>query len=178
MTYESYIWMCYICAGLSGFMLLLSVFLFFKLKIIGVVGDLTGSNAKKAIRDIRERNKATGNKAYKPSEVNQKRGRVTDKISNSGNLYPFRESSNISAGTEKLEKTSHSSETQVLDNHTTLLQNTENNQTTVLKQSTPKVTTVSDRQKMDDIGKIAGKYRFSIEYDITFTHATERIDSR
>lgn len=177
MTYESYTWMYYICAGLSGFMLLVSIFLFFKLKIVEVVGDLTGSNAKKAIRDIRERNKVTGNKAYKPSEVNQKRGRITDKISNSGNLYSFHESSNISAGTEKLEKAVHSSETEMPDNHTTLLQNKDNNQTTVLKQSTPKMTTASERQKMDNIGQIASKYRFSIEYDITFKHATERIDS-
>lgn len=65
---------------------LVAVALFFLLEIPKVIGDLSGSTAKKAIENIRQQNEGTGDKAHKPSVENLKRGKVTDKISNSGRI--------------------------------------------------------------------------------------------
>lgn len=86
MTYELYRYIFYGAMALSALMLVISVVLFIKLRIPNVIGDLTGSNARKAIENIRSQNEGSGGKAYKPSAVNQARGKVTDKISRSGNL--------------------------------------------------------------------------------------------
>ena len=58
---------------IAGVLLLMSVALFFLLDIRKVIGDVTGSTARKAINSIREQNEASGNKAYKPSPVNAAR---------------------------------------------------------------------------------------------------------
>lgn len=70
----------------SGCLLIISALLFFVLKIPKIIGDITGKNAKKAIELIRDKNVASGNKAYKSSSTNLKRGKLTDKISGSGKL--------------------------------------------------------------------------------------------
>ena len=88
MTYEVYRYIFIGAAVLSGIMAITSIFLFFYLKISRVIGDLTGSTARKAIEEIRQQNESSGHKTYKSSLVNQERGRLTDKISPSGNLYP------------------------------------------------------------------------------------------
>ncbi|MBQ6824655.1 MAG: hypothetical protein IJP27_08365 [Clostridia bacterium] len=86
MSYEFYRFVFIGGAILAGIMLVVSVLLFFLLKIPHVVGDLSGRNARKAIENIRNQNESTGNKYYKPSHVNRERGKITDKISPSGNL--------------------------------------------------------------------------------------------
>jgi hypothetical protein len=67
-------------------MFAVSVLVFFLLKIPTVIGDLTGSNARRAIENIRNQNESTGEKTYRSSAVNRERGKVTDKISPSGRL--------------------------------------------------------------------------------------------
>ncbi len=90
-------------AILSGILLIVSIILFFSLRIPKVIGDLTGATARKAIQNIREQNEKTGDKAYKISPINLERGKLTDKISPSGNLIP-QSDSHIGAGvaTEKI----------------------------------------------------------------------------
>ena len=88
MSYEIYRYIFIGAAILCGVMLAVSVFLFFFLKIPKVIGDLTGSTARKAIEEIRQQNESSGHKVYKTSLVNQERGKLTDKTSPSGNLYP------------------------------------------------------------------------------------------
>lgn len=88
---------------LAAVMFIASVILFFKLNIQKVIGDLTGKTARKAIQNIREQNSQTGNKAYKPSPVNIKRGKLTDKISPSGRLIEKgNDMLKVSTGTEKI----------------------------------------------------------------------------
>lgn len=72
----------------SGVFLAITVILFFVLKVPELIGDLSGMNARKAIEDIRRQNEETGHKAFKPSPVNAARGKLTDKISQSGRLIP------------------------------------------------------------------------------------------
>lgn len=86
MNYEAYHWIFIGGAVLAGLMLVLTVLLFFLLQIPRVIGDLTGSTARKAIEDIRQQNAQTGVKVHKSSQVNRERGKVTAKISPSGQV--------------------------------------------------------------------------------------------
>ena len=184
MTYEAYTWMCYISAGLSGLMAIISVALFFKLKIVKVVGDLTGSNAKKAIRDIKEKSNAAGKAIYNTGRINQNRGRITDRISNSGNLQQTGIGSDLGIGTEKLSFRDENATTVLYENSTSnkttvLSQNSQLNETTVLYdnlQSAEKISPETVSNKNQNTFKSNNDIQqFLIEQDITFTHSNERI---
>ena len=84
--YETYQLIFYGGLILSGLCLVATVVLFFVLKIPRVIGDLTGANARKAIEEIRNQNERGGEKTYKPSAVNRERGKITDKMTQSGRL--------------------------------------------------------------------------------------------
>lgn len=152
MTYEVYRYIFIGAAILCGIMAVTSVFLFFFLKIPRVIGDLTGSTARKAIEEIRQQNENSGHKTYKTSLVNQERGKLTDKISPSGNLYP--------AGTDPLggamatEKIG-TQQLEYMGNDTELLSDIGSEETSVLS----------------DVNT------FVIEYEITFIHTDEVIES-
>lgn len=148
MSYESYMIVCYFCAAVSFALLAVSIILFFKLGIKGVIGDLTGVTAKKAIEDIRERNVLSGNKAYKPSPINMERGKVTDRMSPSGGVTDETdEILKVSVGTEKISKL-------------------QGNETTVLSAET----TVLKTAPSENAGG------FEIEENIVFTHTDEKIN--
>lgn len=164
MTYDIYRYIFMGGAVLAGIMFVLSVLLFFFLKIPHVLGDLTGRNARKAIENIRNQNESSGDKLYKTSQVNRERGKLTDKISPSGSL--MRDPSGVLGGggamaTEKIstqELPPQANETTVLDtaNETTVL-NSEAGETTLL-----------DAQP--DTAPV-----FQIEYEITYIHSEEVI---
>lgn len=84
-------------------LLVLAVVLFFLLDVPKLYGDISGRTARKAIEAIRQQNEASGNKAYKPSAVNAERGKLTDKITQSGRLQPSTAGLPVSVGTEKLD---------------------------------------------------------------------------
>ena len=86
MTYEVYRYVFLGGAIAAGIMLAVSILLFFVLHIPKVLNDLTGRSARKAIDNIRKQNESTGNKSYQSSSVNLNRGKLTDKISDSGTL--------------------------------------------------------------------------------------------
>ena len=86
MTVETLQMLSTVAYVLAGIFLLAAIAIFFLLDIRSVIGDVTGATARKAIRDIRAQNEASGNKAYKPSPVNAARGKLTAKISPSGRL--------------------------------------------------------------------------------------------
>ena len=121
---------------LAIIMAVTAILLFILLKIPKVIGDLSGSNARKAIENIRSGNEATGNKTYKSSYVNSQRGKVTDKISQSGNIQQ-KTTSDLKAGampTSRIDSGA-ANETTVLDvaSETTVLGATD--ETTVLNAS-------------------------------------------
>lgn len=126
--------------------LVAGVVLFFVLDIVNVYGDLSGRTAKKAIERMRKENEESGNKAYKPSPVNEKRGRLTDKISDSGRVISRQVGMAVNVGTQKFETgqlapNETSNETTVLmnetANETTVLVNENANETTVLVAEAP-----------------------------------------
>lgn len=86
---------------IAGVLLLAGVALFFLLDVPKLYGDVSGRTAKKAIEAIRQQNETTGNKAYKPSAVNAERGKLTDKITQSGRLESQTAGLPVSVGTEK-----------------------------------------------------------------------------
>ena len=61
----------------AGVCLLLTIVFGIVFKIPTVIGDLSGSTAKKSIAKMRATNEKSGNKSYKESKVNSERGKVT-----------------------------------------------------------------------------------------------------
>lgn len=115
-------WVAFIA---SGVFLVIAIVLFFLLDVPKLYGDVSGRTAQKAIEAIREQNEKSGNKAYRPSAVNAERGKITDKITQSGKIQPGTNGLPIGVGTEKLNTADlafHSPETTLLEaEQTTLL---------------------------------------------------------
>lgn len=165
MTYEMYRYIFFGGAILSVIMLVVSAILFFKLNIRTVIGDLNGSNARKAIENIRSGN---------VSAVDVKRGtyereKVTAKISSSEEMKNNQFNSvDGDIGTEKLgprhlNHSGGSNETTVLvDNAATSCE------TTVLSERVPSEgTTVLSAQIQNT--------EFVVEYEIVYIHTDEVI---
>lgn len=62
---------------IAGVCFVLAVFCWFYFRIPGVIGYFTGRTARKSIARTRKSNEASGNKSYRPSLVNVKRGKLT-----------------------------------------------------------------------------------------------------
>ena len=114
---------------LAGVFLIVAVALFFLLDVRKLIGDISGANARKAIENIRQQNESSGDKAYKPSPVNMARGKLTDKISQSGRLQPRLSGMGGSPGTQKFATTDL---IPPVGNETTVLTGELSGETTVL----------------------------------------------
>ncbi|ALC89401.1 hypothetical protein AM500_06090 [Bacillus sp. FJAT-18017] len=79
---DAYIWQIISIAGysLAGLMFVAAVFMFFKLNIPAIYGDLSGRTAAKQIREIREQNSNSGRKVFQPDAFNLERGELTSKV--------------------------------------------------------------------------------------------------
>lgn len=134
---------------LAGVLFVIAVVLFFILNVPKLYGDITGSIAKKAIENIRQQNESTGNKAYKPSPVNASRGKITEKISGSGELENKYNSVGVSVETERIDNYNLSAN----GNETTiLLDNQPANETTILSENqyANETTILSDNQSTNE----------------------------
>ncbi len=158
MTYDIYRYIFIGAAILCGIMFLLSVYFFIFFKIPSVIGDLTGANARKAIKNIREQNEASGNKGYRVSGFNEARGRLTDKISGSGRIVQRNAGQMAGINTEKISTAQLTSDS---ENLTTVLDNSFHDETTVLH---------SPEETCENAS-------FEIEYEITFIHTDEIISA-
>lgn len=172
---------------LAGVMLLVAIALFFLLGIKKVIGDVTGATARKAIENIRQQNEASGDKAYKPSPVNAARGRLTDKISESGRLQPRDESYGGSTATTKLDTTELTIEAKRLmeeggSSETTVLSG--GSETTVLSGmgEGSGETTVLSAEKLTPSSSSEGKKNetadenFKVDVEMGFTGTSETIE--
>lgn len=194
MTYEIYNYIFIGAAIASGVLLVVSAVLFFLLDIPKVIGDLTGSNAKKGIESIRKQNEASGDKSYKSSSVNLRRGRLTDKISNSGRVEkPVSGAFGVGAGTAKISgadprqqppKAAPAESTMVLENNATMVLENDNAtmvldtapsemQTTLLS-ATPAPaateTSVLTGELKPQVMPVAASVAFGVEIEITYIH--------
>jgi hypothetical protein len=81
MDYQTLNFIGIILLCVSGFFFIISVLLFIRFKIIGIIGDLTGITARKQIERIRSENEKAGvNKGYRPSPLNKSRGKLTESV--------------------------------------------------------------------------------------------------
>ena len=195
MTYEIYRYIFLGGAILDVIMFVVSVLVFFFLKIPTVIGDLTGSNARKAIENIRNQNESTGDKLYRSSRVNRERGKLTDKISPSGRLIKDPSHSLHGAmGTEKISTqqlhfAEETNDTTVLTeeftaaNETTVLTGelTDGNATTILAgefSGGDETTVLSNENPANEttvLNALTFSNTFVIEYEITYIHTDEVI---
>lgn len=153
------------CFTLAGILLIISVILFFALDVRKLIGDITGSNARKAIETIRQQNEESGNKAYKPSPVNRARGRVTDKITLSGRIEKTVENMTGAVGTEELvmrEPEYTSEETSVLTGMSQV-----GEETTLL---------TSEMGYFGETTLLQEENTFSLDVDMNFIGSTELIE--
>ncbi len=172
MTYEIYRYIFFGGAVLSVIMLAVAILLFFLFKIPTVIGDLNGSNARKAIENIRSLNESTGDKTYQTSKVNRERGKLTDKISPSGRLEKDPSHSlhgamaTVKITTQELtSEDMQSNETTVLDTEPVVV----SSETMVLSDVTYTENETTDLSQSDtSVG-------FAVEFEITFIHTDEVI---
>ena len=141
----------------AGILLLVAVALFFLLDIKKVIGDLTGITAKRAIENIRQQNEQTGEKNYKSSSVNLARGKLTDKISQSGKLIKNTSGIGISPHTEKFSTTEL---------------NPDNGQTGILNDSVSETTVLSNPANETTVLN----KEFSVEVEMGFAESSEIIE--
>ena len=156
---------------LSGVFLIITIILFFVLKVPQLIGDVTGATARKAIEDIRRQNEESGDKAYKPSAVNAARGSLTDKISASGKL--IKNSGKISAGigTQKIGTQKLVQEAQ-MGQETTFITEAASQETTVLTLETIALspeTSVLNTERIREDG-------FCVDVELGFCESTEIIE--
>ncbi len=165
MTYEMYRYVFLGAAIACGILLVASVVLFFTLRIPKVISDLTGRTARKAIENIRMQNEQSGDKTYQSSAVNLRRGKLTDKISQSGRIIPRDETPfGTGAITEKIS-------TQQLTAEETA------GETSVL--AAPDETSLLDSGAGEtavlNAAEQPASQEFAIEFEITFIHTDEAI---
>ena len=163
MTYEIYRYIFFGGAIAGTVMLLVTVILFFTLRIPKVISDLTGHGARKAIENIRRQNEASGDKSYQSSAVNLERGRLTDKISPSGSLRRNTETVfGTGVITEKISTQQLSAE--AMDQTTVL----DSGETTLLSGETSLL-------YEDTANGAPAEQQFVIEKEIVFVHTGEVI---
>lgn len=165
---------------LCGLFFLVTMGLFFWLKIPKVVGDITGATARKSIESIRRQNEESGEKKYKPSFVNVSRGRLTDKISPTGTLQ--RRTGRLGGGmvTEKISTmklAAESEETTILgsgSNETTVLHQ-QMNETTLLNMGMDKVAAGNETTVLHQSTTEAGP-DFTVDIELSYLGSSELIE--
>lgn len=165
MTYEMYRYVFLGAAIASGVSLMVAILLFFTLRIPKVISDLTGRTARKAIENIRMQNERSGDKSYQSSAVNLERGKLTDKISQSGRLVP-QNATPFGTGviTEKISTQQLPPEEPI--GETAVL--TASEETSVLGPGVGETVPLSPAEQLY-------RQEFAVEYEITFIHTTEVI---
>lgn len=157
----------------AGILFLITIALFFLLDVPKLIGDISGSTARKAIEAIRQQNESTGNKAYKPSSVNVSRGKLTDRISPSGSLQHSSDSLGIGAQTEKFATTELSA---AAAEATSILRGSE--ETTKLSESEAGVTTLLSEQDFPNVNEnnSSNGKAIIVETEMGFTCTSEIIE--
>lgn len=176
MSYEVYRYIFIGATILCGIMFVVSVLLFVFLKVPKLISDLSGRTAKKAIKNIREQNEITGDKYHKISAFNEARGKLTDKISPSGQLQRKRQEVNFGINTTKISAQEftydeQNSETTILATNETSVLEPLSGATTVLTQVDNETTTVIERQTRCESNN------FVVEFEITLIHTNEIIET-
>lgn len=157
--------------SLAGVGLIVSVILWFKFGIWGIIGDLSGRTAKKSIEQMRAENEKSGIKSYRPSPIALDRGGLTEAVE-------LIKSSNTA--TEKLDPEENVTElladgTEVLVDGTEVLVN----ETEVLEETglLNETTLLSEAEDMDGATELLTEEfeSFQMIQDIILIHTNETI---
>jgi len=109
--------------SLGGVLLIAAIFMFIKMNIPAIIGDLSGRTAARKIREIREQN--TGNKRQTPKAFNlETKGFRTGDLGNNGKVARVKTGSDeteLLTVIEQTELLDTSKETELLSNETELL---------------------------------------------------------
>lgn len=189
MTYELCRGLYFACLIIAGVLFCLAVFLFFRMNVVKMVGDLTGRNAKKAIEDIRRKNEEMnqeqrGDKGWNHT-YSQK---LTEKISKSGKLLGGGDGMRAYTHTQKIKTQNFpgSNDTVVLQEasnagETVVLQEMQTAGETVVLAEVAVTQTLHEgmlpnraEEKKESVVD-DGSYLFEIEYEIEFIHTDEEI---
>lgn len=171
MTYDVYMMIFEVGRILTIIMLVVSLIVFFILKIPIVIDEIFGITKKRAIENIRKQNEEF-------DEVNKEHGKLKDKISSLGTLQSNR--SDNSGFTVKMENRN----TQKLINETIELnhyagKNLLQNETPVYKETSLLSSNVMKESGTADFGNTCElpplPGTFAIEQEITFIHTEEII---
>ncbi len=65
----------------AGIFLITAIFMFIKMNIPAILGDLSGKTVAREIKAMRESNASSGDKRFRPSAVNRERGTLTESVS-------------------------------------------------------------------------------------------------
>lgn len=168
---------------IAGVLFLIGVALFFLLDVPKLYGDISGRTAKKTIEAIRQQNESSGNKVYKPSAVNAERGKLTDKITQSGRLQSKTTGLPASVGTEKFVTSAlypQSNETTLLEegaSETSVLVQS-GGETTVLTGVLPTIgeTSVLIQEEVSEVYANDALSKFTIDVEMSFTGSSELIE--
>ncbi len=152
---------------LSGALFVISICLFFAFNIPGVIGNLSGITAKKAIADIKSKNENAdrGNSGYSRLI----KGKTTEKISGSGNIRrltgSFKQGKNTAKFVEDMGKT-------------TLLGTNDTGETVRLDIVEAGETMIlSSNMKESALMQLTGELpNFSVDIDIIMCDSTEVIE--
>lgn len=179
MTYDIYRYIFIGAAALAGVMLIVSIIIFIVFNIPKIISDLSGATARKAIKNIRAQNEASGDKAYKGSTFNQARGKLTDKISPSGNIIQQQNVATYGMDTAKISTQNLVGEA----NQTTVLETA--SETTVLSTDTettmlhPNVCTGAAEAQFSSettvLNAVPQSPAVVVEFEITYIHSNEII---
>lgn len=171
MTYEIYRYIFIIGLALSVLMAAVAIILFFVLKIPKVIGDLNGSNARKAIENIRNSNESSGEKTYKSSYVNSQRGKITDKISPSGSLLSkHTDQLGAAMATERIDASNV-----ILPADETTVLTSVSDETTVLSNASYQMDVPSGEQFADETTVLSQPRMLSVIQSIVYIHTDEII---
>lgn len=203
MTYETYRQIFFYGAIACGVMFLISVALFFWLRIPRVISDLTGRTARKAIKEIRKQNEQGGEMAYQNNRRNNSSGKqkpqmaaasregtMTQKIATQILVEQAQsDATSVLAAEQTTLLGADSGATTLLgqDPGATTLLNTDSNATTVLNadpgattvlSADPGATTVLSQNpaEADDRNTEVPFNGFEIEFERTFVHTNEIIE--
>ena len=66
--------------SLAGVAFVAAIFMFIKMNIPAIIGDLTGKTVAREIKAMRDANASNGDRRFRPSKVNMERGTLTEKV--------------------------------------------------------------------------------------------------
>lgn len=105
MSAETWMIIAIVGFSLAGVALIIAIFMFTKMKIPSVIGDLSGKTVAREIKEMKELNSSKGDRSFRPSKVNIERGTLTETVVLSNDSTALNATTVLNS-TEKLDKES------------------------------------------------------------------------